>query len=324
MKTTKLALIMLAGIAAAACGGGGGSDAPQRVTPLAAMIISAGNEQAVAGAAVDSALGAAQLRGLLPVGVQATPAISSKRVLSRLTSNVVQKIAQQRSAPANVSGVVTVNYCGIGASSGTFSFDDFGGTTSGSATFTNCDFGTGDVVNGTMSLYGMTQSASSAAGSANISLTLAPRVAPAVAMVGSFSFSVTGIGAATEITTLNGSHLSMTEGTLTQGIFDFQFTSSYSRATGTTTDSASLTVSDSALGGSFTFETLAAFVTDAGAWYPHSGSGYVNGAASTGVRVTILGNEFAAANSQVMLERSRNGGATFDAPTFVTWAALIP
>ena len=307
----------------AACGGGSGDSAVE-ATPLAAVTLTADNEVLVTGATVETAMGSFELMNLLPVGVETTTAASNKRVLNKLTTAVVQKVSEYKNAPASVTGVVTVEQCGSASNSGNVSFDDFGGTTAGKVTFTNCNlFGEGVIINGTVELSGFTESALSAAGNATMNVTVTEPGFPTTNVKGSFSFAINGMGTVAEVSTLTGTHLVITEGTQSQGIFDFNFRSSYNNNTGVSTDTVSFTLSAPAINGSVKFVTQTPFVT--ATWtsqYPSSGVGTITGAGSTVLRVTALGNEKAAATTQVKIERSTDGGTTYPLTRLVAWNTL--
>ena len=101
MKTIQLVLVVFFSIAGASCGGGGGGTPSPGATPLAAATITAANEQSVTGAALDAGMGSIMGGSLTPVGVQSSTATAApnNRVLSRLTTTAVQKIAEYRNAP---------------------------------------------------------------------------------------------------------------------------------------------------------------------------------------------------------------------------------
>lgn len=323
MRTTHSVLAILFSVTVAACGGGGGGDASSGTpAPLAAVTLTAGNELSVTGAAFDTAAGVTDFGSLLPVGVQTSTEAPKQRVLSRLTASVVQKMAEQKAAPASVTGAVTIENCnGQNANAGTMQIDTLGGTTAARVTFSNCNFGTGEVINGNMSFSGMAQTSSSAAGTASIELTITETGFPTVTISGGFGFTY-AFTTPTELVTLSGTHLTFTQGARSQGIFDFRFETSLNITTNVYTDSSRFTLSSSEIGGSFTVETATPFVTNVPAWFPHSGVAHISGAGSTRLRVTVLGNETEAANNQVKIERSTDGGATYGTPRLTTWAQL--
>lgn len=306
-----------------ACGGGGG-DSPAAPTPLAAVALTEANEVLVTGVTVEAAMGSTELRSLLPVGVETTTAISSKRVLSRLTTAVIQKISEHKNSPASVTGAVVAENCGSAPNSGTYRIDDFGGTTAANATFTNCNlFDNGVIIDGTIEFSGLTESATSAAGKALFNVTVTEPGFPTAQVTGDLSFSVSGMGTTAEVSTLTGTHLAVSEGTQNRGIFDFNFHSSYNNTTGVSTDTANFILSTAVIDGSVRFKTLTPFQT--ATWtshYPSSGVGTMTGAGFTVLRVTALGNETAAASSQVKIERSNDGGTSYPFTRLVTWNAL--
>lgn len=306
-----------------ACGGGGG-DSPAAPTPLAAVALTAANEISVTGATVETAMGSTELRSLLPVGVEITTATSSKRVLNRLTTTVVRKISEHKNLPPSVTGAVVSENCGSAPNSGTVRIDDFGGTTAANVTFSNCNlFADGAIINGTIELSGLTQSSSSATGKAVFDVTVTETGFPTAQVRGDLSFALSGMGTTAEVSTLTGTHLAVSEGTQNRGIFDFSFRSSYNNNTGVSTDTVGFTLSTEVIEGSVRFETLTPFQTATWtAQYPSSGVGTIAGAGSTVLRVTALGNEKAAASSQVKIERSNDGGANYPFTRFVAWNAL--
>lgn len=314
-----------------ACGGGSDSASTPAGggAPVAAITISPANAQSIAGAALDSGMGSLDLgESLGVVGVETSNVVPNNRVLSRLTANAVKKIVEQRSAPESVTGVITILSCsGVAGdtASGTFSVDNFDGTTSAQVTFTNCKFDPSETTNGAMTFSNMVATASSVSGTVSLNLTTTTTGGPAVTVGGGFTFTVTGIDAVTKTTIMTGSGLTMTEGTLTETISNFNFTSSLNSSTRIYTDSANFTLASTALGGSVTFETLTALQTNEANLYPHTGVAHIMGAGSTSLHITILGNE-TLAGSQVRIDFDADGTAPiiYENTSLVTWATLNP
>ena len=269
--------IIVAGLAAC-----GGDDPATGGTPTGAgaVTISSTNAQSVTGAAVDTGMGTIALGELSALGVETTNTAPNKRVLSRLTATVVRKIAEQKNAPASVTGVIITLSCVKGdTTSGTFSLDDFDGTTSVKLTFTNCKFDPDETIHGSMTISNMESTVSSESGAASLNLTMTEAGRPAVTITGGFTFAITGMGMETETTVMTGSSLTMTEGNLTEGLSNFSFTSSFNFATNISTDNANFTLTSTTVGGSFTFATVTAFQTNLANIYPHIGVGHITGAA---------------------------------------------
>lgn len=309
----------------AACGGGG--DSVTAPPPAGGATISAANARAVTGDAIGAGMGSLELGGSLGlVGVETSNAAPNNRVLSRLTANAVKKIMEQRSAPESVTGVVTTLPCsGVtgDTASGTFSLDDFNGTTSVQMTFTNCKFDATETTNGTMTFSNLTDTVSGTSGTVSLNLTTTATGGSAVTVTGGFTFAITGVGTATETTVMTGSSLTMTEGALTETFSSFSFTSVFDINARIYTDSANFTLTSTTLGGSITFETLTPFQSNEVNLYPHVGVVHITGAGSTSLHVTILGNE-TLGGPQVRIDFDADGATpvVYENTSFVAWSAL--
>ncbi len=117
---------------------------------------------------------------------------------------------------------------------------------------------------------------------------------------------------------MSGSSLSMTNTDATLGNFVL---SNYSIVTDSTGHATAMTFDFATPDGIATFTMTTPFVNTGGI-FPSSGAAIIAGASSTALRFTVLGDETAAPGSQVKLELSTDGGATYATPVYVTWASI--
>lgn len=317
MSGSRLNLIAVSGlmIGLTACGGGGGGGGGS--TASAPVTITSANASQVAGAAVDTITGSG---GLVVMGVQtpvtapAPSVVSAVQSAAKLGQTAVQQAIAQGAAPAIVTGAVTTYNCTV---SGTYSIS-FTSATAGSFSYNNCSYAAGLTENGTISFSNVVSTASlfSADYVYNLSLTSSsPYTANTLTITGDLrSSDDLTIGA----TTISGISLSMTNTDVTRGNFVLK---SYSITSNDTTGhTTAMTFAFNVAGATATFTMITPF-TNTGGLFPSSGAATISGASSTVLKFTVLGDERAVGN-QVMLELSTNGGTTYAAPVYVTWASI--
>ena len=300
----------------AGCGGGGGSSGGDTTLPTAPVTITQQNAPQVAGAAIDS-LGSSSN---LPIGVQTstqvprTSLLSNAQTVAKIGQIATQKIISQAVVPAIVTGVTNppVN-CQFG---GTITVAQTG-PTSGSTTFSNCINVVGVKINGTVSVSNITQNGSyvSAVAVYNLSITT---TSPANTLTASGDMYVTFNIYSLAPASMSGSYLSMNNSNSTIGnsaIQNYSFSfDSLGNISATT-----FTFASTAINGTAVFAMTSQF-TFSGGRYPSSGVATISGADSTVLKLTVLGNEYA--SNQVQIELSTDGGVTYAAPTYHTWASI--
>jgi hypothetical protein len=319
-------LFLTAGLVA--CGGGGGGGAPASPSaPTAPVAISQANAQGVTGVGLQGSLGIAAAGSYSDVvGVQTSSATPRNRLLTRLTTVVAQKLAAQTSTPGSVAGVVTPNDCAV---SGSYSVNDFDGTTAKTATFMNCEEITGETINGSLAGTNLVSNSTpmviDESGTISLNLTIAVTGGPTAAITGGYSFSLSGVLPDTTVT-LTGSNLTMTVGARVDVLSDFSFSEAYANATGIYTSTSNFTISSTALGGSVTVATTTPFQSKATSYYPHTGATHITSSAGpASLDVTVLGDETLAGN-QVQIDIDLDGASpkTYEATLSTTWAVLDP
>lgn len=291
----------------AACGGGGGSSGGGAL-PTGSVTITSANQSAVAGAAVDSAVGGTSLPIAAQTSTAAAPAADSvAQKIGQVAYAAAQQITAQGSTPVLVTGAVTSYPCTI---SGTYSIN------SGTATYNNCSNIAGETVNGTITLSNIASAADTTFDSTySLTITL-----PGDVITAAGDMHVVISGCTTTCTlTLTGSSLQFTSTISGITVALQNYTMDFPNGIlGTLT----FTFASTQIGGTAIFNMVTPFVTNGSGQFPVSGVATVTGANSTVLRLTALGNETAPANSQAQIELSTNGGATYGAPTLVTWASI--
>lgn len=303
-------------IGLAACGGGGsssgGGGGGGSTLPTAPVTITTANTPQVAGAAVDAAIGGMDMSAM---GVQTsapTPsAVATVQKMGRIGHGAVQRIVTQSTTPATVMGVVQSFPCTVG---GTMSFDP-AATTSITMTFSSCSDVAGETINGTISVTGITSTATATAADMTFNITFTDA---------SGTGTVTGNmhiaeNLTTGAVTISGTSLTMTH--TTQGSMGLQNYSITTDASGNIT-AMTFTFASTVIGGTATFSMVTPFVFTGPTQFPSSGAATITGASSTKLKLTVMGDENAAVGSQVKLELSTDNGTTYAAPTYVTWASI--
>lgn len=192
-------------------------------------------------------------------------------------------------------------------------------STAGTITFSNCSDIAGITDNGTLSFsnFVVTGSLYSADYVYNLTYTYSsPFPANTSAITG--DMHVSNLDSNTGAGTISGTSLSMTNTDPTLGNFVLR---NYSITTDSTGHNTAMTFTFNAPGGTATFTMITPFVSTGGI-FPSSGAATITGASSTVLKFTVLGDETAVPGSQVKLELSTDGGTTYAAPLYVTWAGI--
>lgn len=305
----QVMLMMVVGLSACGGGGGGGSSSSSTVS-TAAVTITTTNSTQVAGAAVDSAFGGSSL----PIALQTTSssgqsAIAAGQSLSRIGKSAVQ---QFQNGGALAIGATTLTTCPLG---GTATMNT--GTSSGSLTYSNCSYTAGESMSGTITISNVSSTASLTSMDMTYSLSITT-TSPANTATASGDMHIAMDNAFNM--TMSGSNLSFSNTDASLGSFSLQNYSMSIDSLGNLT-AMTYTFSSSVIGGTAIFTMTTPFTYGTG-MFPTSGAATVTGASSTKLRITALGDENAAASSQVKLELSTDGGATYAAPTYATWATV--
>jgi hypothetical protein len=311
---------LLAGLAG--CGGGEDHDGDGggNVTfPTIQVTIAATNAPAVAGAAIDTVTGAMSL----PTGVQtatsaAPSAITISKTIGRLGNDLVQKIRAQGSSPAAVTAAVTTNNCTV---SGTKSYN-YTSATAATVTYNSCSDVAGEAVSGILNMSNMAADTALSLTTSDLTYNLAiTTTVPAntATAIGDMHLETStatfaGSQSGTNLTVTN-TNASLDNAKLTNYMFGFDGAGQVTAMT--------FTFASTIIGGTASFSLLSPFGSaNTGSIFPSFGAAVISGANSTKLRMTVLGDETAAINSQVQIEFSTDNGATYGTPAMVTWAGI--
>ncbi len=308
-----LRLIAVLGLAIglAACGGGGSSSSGSSAStvPTTPVSITTSNQNAVAGAAIGTMTGGISAYGM---GVQ-TSGTAASAVGAALEINKISRAAVQRlqNATAMVVGTqysVPCNYSGTA----TETINDSTGAIT--ITFSSCVDTIGETVNGSIAMSALTTTSTTMSYTMTFNVTISCSCSDAGSIVGDMTY--TG-NISTGAYTISGTSLTVTDSTGAHSLRNYSITCDVS---GNMT-SVTYTVASANISGSVTV-AMTTPITYGSGTYPNGGVLTITGANSTVLKVTILGDETAAANSQVELQLSTNGGTTWGTPVYVTWATL--
>lgn len=304
-------------IGMAACGGGGSSSSSGggggggSTLPTAPVTITSTNQSDVAGAAVDSAINSVSLSTMaVQTSAPAPSAVATALRVGNIGQAAIQQIATQSTGPLTVTGVVQTSNCTV---SGTMSIDVAASNTSGTITFNSCSSFAGETINGTISTANIASTATDQTADMTFNLTFTD--ASGTGTVSGDIHSAKNL--TTGATTISGTSLTMSH-TL-HGSIGLQNYSITTNALGSVT-AMTFTFASTVAGGTATFSLVTPF--SGTGQFPSSGSGIITGAGSTKLKLTVLGDETAAATSQVQLELSTDNGTTYGTPALVTWASI--
>jgi hypothetical protein len=248
------------------------------------------------------------------VSAPAPSLVSAVQSVAKIGEAAVQQAIAQGAAPATVTGAVTTSPCVYGGTSSV----NLTSATAGTITFNNCSDRAGITDNGTLSFSNVvTGPLYSADYVYNLTSTYSsPYLANTSTTTG--DMRVSNLDLNTGAGTISGSSLSITNTDPTLG--NFVSLKNYSITNDSTGHNTAMSFSFTASGGIATFTMTTPFVRTGGT-FPNSGAATITGASSTVLKFTVLGDERAVGN-QVMLELSTNGGTTYAAPVYVTWASI--
>lgn len=333
MKTKLITYLFFASTILAGCGGG--SSSGSGAAPVAAKVtITTNNQAMVTGAAINAAstnLGAgfASFAG----GVQTTNSNSNKdRVLFNVADYAMKRMNQHKNAPASVVGAATTNNCIV---SGTYTVDS--GTDYYKETDNNCSDTAGYVYNGHFYITGVVSTPSTFSATMDFDLQYKNNSTTLLALLGSFTISEIAMGTAAQIDELIGSNISVSSGTMTFAMTNFDFKSTYNNNNTTpviTNDFTNYTVSfndtnpaNSAYNFSMDFATNPnnLIIQSDQETYIRTGEFVVKGDASTALKVIILptsgANIAGTSTGLVTLAISIDGGSTYPTTNTQTWTA---
>ncbi len=310
-----------------ACGGGGGSDFVPTSDPIAITPTNAKQVAYEAYSLTDSGftdLGVPLLRGTGSVSTS----VSDQPTLAGVSSRIARDLMNRNTDNGLiVAGALITENC---AGGGTMSYDDT--ALAGDITYSNCDDGFGTVLDGVISYSGL--SFDDLNNPTIISLTLdfndfsITESGESAVMNGGFNISiefadVTGDGFEDDSVTISGSRLSVTTAgsSFVMSAFNFNIIDEYT--IGRESSTADYTLDSTDLGGIITVVTNSPFVLDYFAeTYPHAGQLTVSGA-NSGLRLTVLSNEFGTTGFQVQVDIDSDGDGAYDDETqSYDWADL--
>jgi hypothetical protein len=300
-----------------ACGGGGGGDsgggAGTLTAPSAPVAVTATNAPAVAATAISGVANVIASGGLVAADTSATAV--PPRSISRITVDAVKRAQDYLSAPQTVTGAVQTFSCAV---SGNVTITD--SATSLVMTFNNCSDYVGEMINGTLSITGITGTSTSFSGSFSADLTIVDTGYPTIQIVGGYNFSVTYSGS-DYTSTVAGTSFSVIDGTNVTTLSNFDFSESYTASTSLYSATANYTLAATEIGGSVTVQTLSPVQQYAYRFYPFAGQLQATGTGNSRVRVTILGDETHAGND-VNIEVDADGNGSYETTISHDWSTL--
>lgn len=300
------------------CGGGGGGDGggPAGLPPVSStpVAISSANMNQVADAALDPAVGGT---GAFGASISSTDTTQSNpRVLLR----ALQAVSDQAKKPRTSSGLTDSPDSGPCAVSGSVTITASGN--SASITFNNCSDVPGQVLNGSVSATGISETANSFAATFNVDLTFTETGSQALRLVGNFAISENCASPGMNcVGTFSGSSLGAAHGNEVWYISSFAITS-VDVVGGFVDVSASYTVSSSHLNGSVQVSTSPPIRFAVGANYPQSGTIQITGANSTSALITINSSVPNDTNAVLVQVDSNSANPGFEFTEDYSWLEL--
>ena len=256
--------------------------------------------------------------------VESTPVLNASAI-TRTAGSLMRRINGALTAPQTVLGATTTIGCAL---SGNISMSDNSSAgaapTSLTMTFNSCSDVAGETMNGTLSISGISGGQSgnllTMAASVSMNLTIATTGQPTQSMTGSWAYSMTLDTTTFAVTAMRfyGSSFAVTDSTHSFSLTNFDF-----NATGTATDtttSVAYTISDSSLG-SVTVATTTPVHQLLARLHPDNGVIVATGGRGSKLRVTILGDETAAA-PQLRIEVDADGNGSYESTVTSSWTAL--
>ncbi len=327
-----IALGILSILATGGGGGGGGGTAAPTPPPAPTVALDAGNAEQVAGVALSQILGSSTLGNALPnaSAVGTATGVTHRTTLGQLTARLTQRLAGQAAQAVSPAQMQTQTFFCLISGSVTITLSADG--TSADAIFNACEDFPGEIVNGSMSLSGITVGFDSVGRinffSATVSVNLTISVAgnPDIVVTGSFSITETTTfvaAAPSTTTTIKGTNLVATSAGETLQLFNFSFVDTFDLMSSLATSDGDFTMDCTVIGGVVAVLTPIAFQIDtASAISPDSGQTEIDGADGSQIVVTAIGNELAPVGNQVMLDIDADGDGSFETTINTTWTAL--
>jgi hypothetical protein len=286
-------LVTSAAIAAlASCGGGGGGGGGPSV-PTMPVALTSTNAQSVASGATLAGLNTSGSTSLfLPAANVQSNALPKTHILSRFMVQEIGRVNTYLQSPSAIlaAALSTVN-C-IGPNGGTITINATSSTFV-SETFNACSIAAGLTINGSITISNIVApDANNFSASVSVSLTFSfPGTSfPDESFTGSFSVSEAISGTVTTIA-LSGTEIFTHEGTLTERLGSFSFTSSIDSTTSVETDTVVFNYASTAIGGSVSVTNPTPFQTSATSSFPNTGVLVITGAMGSTITVTVNGDE---------------------------------
>jgi hypothetical protein len=302
-------LLLLSGLAA--CGGSGSATSGYPL-PTEPITITQQNAHQVAGAAFDALTGVTPLPAGVTVSLYTSGpnAISITQKVAWLVQQATEKLANLGTTPPTVldlncpvSGTITLNVTSA---------------TSEIVTYNNCSNVAGETINGTVTLSNLETATQYQSDNVfNLTFTTASPANTTTAK-GDMQFIE---DFASVVKTISGDNMWMVNTDTSVGNFEIQ---TYTIATFGADGPATLVYDygSSVIGGIANFhqDGTHPFINTGGI-FPSSGIATITGTNSTVIKLTVLGDENAVGN-QLQFEFSTDGGITYAAPTYDTWANI--
>jgi hypothetical protein len=321
ISVTRLLAVSAALAALLSCGGGGGSGGSQPAgLPAPTLALTPANAQNVAGDATLASLEAPDKasRFGLAAGVQSNPLPRTHVLSGFLTRQLDALVGRVPLQPALAPVPAVAEACAI---SGTKSTDAT--ATGATLSFSACSDILGESISGSVTISNLVQipNGFSASISTDLVFSFSGPFAglPDEHFTGNYSISEAIVGTVTTIT-FSGPTLIMGQGPGDQ-IVSFTLVVTEDSSNGARTDTVSLHLESTDIGGSVNVTTLTPFQTAAGKTFPNSGAILISGAMGSAIKVTVLGDE-SAPPPQVRIELDANGDGVFETVLNRNWSDL--
>jgi len=277
--------------------------------------LTASNAQAVSG---NVALASAQLAQkvqnndfFLPLGAQASSTQRSAFGLSRFLAQEIARISEQRNSRQPAAAPSPV--CSSG------SFTTASGSDSVSEIFDHCVLAPGQSINGAITVAGISATQTSFSAGVSMSLTFSATGFADQTFSGAFGVSQTGVGSNQVTTTISGTNLALTDGTMVQNLGNFSLSVTTDLTTDGTTGSVTFMFTSDEISGTVAVTTLTPFETTPGRTFPHTGAIQIKGLAGSTIRLTVNGDE-TGASPQLTIQLDADGDGVFETTLGANWS----
>jgi hypothetical protein len=293
-------------------GGGGGGDSGLPQPPSTPVAITTSNIGQVTDASLDPAVGGTGAFG-------ATSSVDTPQSNSRTLLRAMQAVSSQAKKPSSSSSPladapVTQNCL----ESGTVTVDGSG--TSGTIQFNNCSDFPGEVINGSVTVTGISETSTTFSASFGVDVTFTVSGSPPLRMVGNFSISETCASPGVNCTGIfSGSSLGAAHGLEVWFISSFNIMSV--EGSGFVDVTASYRVSSNQLNGSVQVNTNAPIRFVSGENYPESGSIQITGANGSNAVITIS-SSVPTVSTAVLVQVDTDGIGGIDFQEDYSWNEL--